>query len=184
MRLLCFGDSNTYGYDPRSYAGDRYPPESRWTDLLAESSGWEVVNMGLNGREIPTGTGELAGMVQQDDLLIVMLGDNDLLCHPHITAGEVAVKMERFLRGLPPCRVLLVAPPPMALGEWVTEETLLRESAVLPAAYEALALRLGLVFADAGQWGVEMACDGVYFSEHGHRTFAKGIQEAILCSLD
>ena len=50
MRLLCFGDSNTYGYDPRSYAGDRYPPESRWTDLLAESSGWEVVNMGLNGR--------------------------------------------------------------------------------------------------------------------------------------
>ena len=63
MRLLCFGDSNTYGYDPRSYAGDRYPPESRWTDLLAEISGWEVVNMGLNGREIPTGTGELAGMV-------------------------------------------------------------------------------------------------------------------------
>ena len=70
MRLLCFGDSNTYGYDPRSYGGDRYPPESRWTDLLAESTGWEVVNLGQNGREIPAGAGSLAGMLQQDDLLV------------------------------------------------------------------------------------------------------------------
>lgn len=29
MRLLCCGDSNTYGYDPRSFFGDRYPKESR-----------------------------------------------------------------------------------------------------------------------------------------------------------
>ena len=182
MRLICFGDSNTYGYDPRSFLGGRYP--GRWTDLLAERSGWEVVNMGLNGREIPTGAGELTGMLRRDDLLVVMLGDNDLLCHPHITAREVSAKMERFLRSLPPCHVLLVAPPPMALGEWVTEETLLRESAALPAEYEALARRLGIGFADAGQWGVEMTFDGVHFSEEGHRAFAKGIQEAVLCSLD
>ena len=32
-RVLCFGDSNTYGYDPRSFFGGRYP--GRWTDLLA-----------------------------------------------------------------------------------------------------------------------------------------------------
>ena len=76
MRLVCFGDSNTYGYDPRSFFGGRYPAESRWTDLLAKSSGWEVVNMGLNGREVPTGAEELAGMLHQDDLLVVMLGDN------------------------------------------------------------------------------------------------------------
>ena len=183
MRLFCFGDSNTCGYDPRSFLGGRYPADSRWTDLLAESSGWEVVNMGLNGREIPTGTGELAGILRRDDLLIVMLGDNDLLCHPHITAHEVATKMEQFLRSLPPCRVLLVAPPPMALGEWVSEESLLKESAALPAEYAALARRMGIGFVDAGQWGVEMTFDGVHFSEAGHWAFVKGIQEAVLCSL-
>ena len=32
MRLLCCGDSNTYGYDPRSFFGDRYPKESHWVD--------------------------------------------------------------------------------------------------------------------------------------------------------
>ena len=24
MKILCFGDSNTYGYDPRGYFGGRY----------------------------------------------------------------------------------------------------------------------------------------------------------------
>ena len=27
MQILCFGDSNTYGFAPRSYLGDRYPAE-------------------------------------------------------------------------------------------------------------------------------------------------------------
>lgn len=54
MRILCFGDSNTYGCDPRSLLGERYPPNARWPELL-RSSGWEAVNCGQNGREVPTG---------------------------------------------------------------------------------------------------------------------------------
>ena len=53
MRILCFGDSNTYGYDPRSYLGSRYPAEDRWTDLVAKQTGWDVINAGANCREIP-----------------------------------------------------------------------------------------------------------------------------------
>ena len=34
-RILCWGDSNTYGYDPQSPLGGRYPPQVRWTDQLA-----------------------------------------------------------------------------------------------------------------------------------------------------
>ena len=177
MRLVCFGDSNTYGYDPRSFLGGRYP--GRWTDLLAERTGWEVVNLGQNGREIPAGAGSLSGLLRRDDLLAVMLGSNDLLCHPRFTAGDAAARMERFLLSLPPCRVLLVSPPPMVMGDWVTEERLLRESAALAGAYEALARRLGIGFADAGQWGVELTFDGVHFTESGHRAFAAGLQEVL-----
>ena len=36
MRMLCYGDSNTYGYDPRGFVGDRYQKESRWVDILAQ----------------------------------------------------------------------------------------------------------------------------------------------------
>ena len=37
--MLCFGDSNTYGYDPRSYLGSRYPTEERWTGILKAGVG-------------------------------------------------------------------------------------------------------------------------------------------------
>ena len=51
-RIVCVGDSNTYGYDPRSYLGGRYGTDVRWTRLLS-NAGWDVVNLGVNGAEIP-----------------------------------------------------------------------------------------------------------------------------------
>ena len=50
MNVICFGDSNTYGYDPRSYLGGRYDPDSRWVDILA--IGDRVVNL-QHGSERP-----------------------------------------------------------------------------------------------------------------------------------
>ena len=41
--VLCYGDSNTYGYDPRSYFGGQYPAGYRWVDLLAEKLGCPVM---------------------------------------------------------------------------------------------------------------------------------------------
>ena len=177
MRLLCFGDSNTYGYDPRSYVGDRYPPESRWTDLLAQSTGWEVLNGGCNGRSIPAPVP--AEQFPQADGLVVMLGSNDLL--QGFSAAEVAARMERFLVPLLPAYslILLVAPPPMVMGEWVQEESLVKESAALATEYAALAQRLDITFADAGLWGVELTFDGVHFSEAGHRAFTSGIRATL-----
>ncbi len=33
MNIICFGDSNTYGYDPRGYFGGRYEADNRWVDI-------------------------------------------------------------------------------------------------------------------------------------------------------
>lgn len=171
MRLLCVGDSNTYGYDPRSYLGERYPAQVRWADRVAQSTGFEVLNDGMNGRSIPNRT----CLLSDADMLIVMLGSNDLL--NGASARETAGRMEAFL--MPLCRqfsqILLIAPPPMRYGDWVREERLLRESAQLAAQYRTLADALGIRFADAGRWGVELTFDGVHFSEAGHRAFAAGL---------
>ena len=35
MNVICFGDSNTYGYDPRAYFGGRYDTDCRWVDILS-----------------------------------------------------------------------------------------------------------------------------------------------------
>lgn len=76
MNVICFGDSNTYGYDPRSYFGGRYEADSRWVDILVAETGWTIRNMGHNGREIPTSAPPFPA---DTDLLIVMLGTNNLL---------------------------------------------------------------------------------------------------------
>ena len=180
MRILCFGDSNTYGYDPRSFFGGRYPPDARWVDLLASKTGWDVVNGGENGREIPSKEGELARF---DDLLsrtgpelvVVMLGGNDLL--QGLNADGAAERMERFLRHIPilPEQILLVAPPPMKWGAWVTEASLLAESDSLVGRYARVAQRYGVPCADASEWGVTLAYDGVHFDEAGHQRFAEGL---------
>ncbi len=182
MRILCFGDSNTYGYDPRSYLGDRYPADTRWTGRLPDD--WEVMDAGQNGRRIPCQDGELTQvrrlLEMAPDVFAVMLGSNDLL--QGLTAEAAAARMEACLIRLKPCldlcAVLLIAPPPMRPGTWATE-TAMRESSLLAERYEALARRLGILFADAGQWDVELAYDGVHFSPAGHLAFARGFQDAL-----
>lgn len=51
-RIICIGDSNTYGYDPAAFGGARYPDGVRWTSRLG--SAWDIQNLGENGREIPS----------------------------------------------------------------------------------------------------------------------------------
>ena len=177
MHIFCFGDSNTYGFDPRSYMGGRYPAEQRWVSILARSTGHTLINAGENGRMIPRTAAGLPDIPPQTDMLIILLGTNDIL--QGASAAEAAARMEIFLPKLDIDRekILLIAPPPMKMGEWVTDEAILPASALLAAEYSALAERLGVRFADAGEWNVDLTYDGVHFSEVGHASFADGLQE-------
>lgn len=187
-RIVCFGDSNTYGYDPRSYLGGRYPETVRWTALL-EAAGWAVTNEGENGRRIPKRRQEAGRLLQtihraKAETVVIMLGSNDLLQCPAPSAEICSERMERFLAMLMEevsafCKVLLIAPPPMKLGAWVNDSEVLEESRRLAGCYEALAQRLGVYFANAGTWGVGLAFDGVHFSEQGHRAFAEGMRKTL-----
>lgn len=165
MTILCYGDSNTFGYDPRGYFGGRY--DSPWPELLGELTGWTVRNNGSCGREIPRREVVFPGNA---DLVIVMLGTNDLL--QGASAEEAGERMTKFLSGLDREKVLLIAPPPMIPGEWVSRGELLEESQLLSKAYRELAEDLRIRFLDAGRWGIAMAYDGVHFTEDGHRRFA------------
>lgn len=183
MRVICFGDSNTYGYDPRGYFGGRYDSNHRWVDLLAQQTNWDILNAGMNGLEIPY---HADSATFDADLFIVMLGTNDLL-HGY-RADQVTVRMESFLNEMLDRKhrkqsILLIAPPPMQLGEWVPSQTLIDDSMKLREQYSCLAQRLGISFADAGLWGISMAFDGVHFTEEGHRAFADGLYQTLTRSI-
>ena len=172
MKVVCYGDSNTYGYDPRGYFGGQY--DAPWPELLAEKLGFSVLNWGENGREIP---GRTVDFPADTDLLIIMLGTNDLL--QFWTPEAACEKMGRFLESLTLNRdkILLLAPPPMTFGDWVQDQELIDDSITLAKHFKTLAARLGIRFADAGDWNIPLAYDGVHLTEEGHRAFTQGLIE-------
>ena len=154
-RILCLGDSNTFGYDPRSWFGDRYPADVRWAGRL-NTPDREIINCGQNGMCIPRERefAVIRALVRSKrpvDIITVMLGDNDFLTAA--SAETVTARMRTFLSSLVEAsegeRILLIAPPPLKPGEWVQSERVIGETYRLGALYRALAEELGVEFADA-----------------------------------
>ncbi|MBQ4217150.1 MAG: acylhydrolase, partial [Clostridiales bacterium] len=92
--VLCYGDSNTYGYDPAT--GGRYDADTRWPCVLGRilGDGYEVVEEGCNGRttvfddpndDWKIGLDYIKGIVcshRPVDILVIMLGSNDMkICY-------------------------------------------------------------------------------------------------------
>ncbi|MBR5125814.1 MAG: NAD(P)H-hydrate epimerase [Oscillospiraceae bacterium] len=177
MKVICYGDSNTYGYDPRSRAGESYPASVRWVDILAGKTHWNVINDGQNGREIPT---EPVTFPLDTDLLIVMLGTNDLL---QLSFPEDAAhRMEQFLTtvNLPREKLLVLAPPAMVPGEWVQDDSLIEDCAALTRLYRDLCGRLGIRFLDTTPWNIRLCYDGVHFTEEGSVDFGSRLAEELM----
>lgn len=140
--ILCFGDSNTWGYDPQASANSpfprRYPANVRWTGVLAETlgDGWTIIAEGQNGRtsvhEDQTAPASRNGKAylpacleshQPIDAVVIMLGTNELktmfrLPAQDIAAGvgiltQIILKSTAGPNAEAP-KVLLVCPAPVA----------------------------------------------------------------------
>ena len=145
-------------------------------DILAAETGWDICNMGQNGREIPAA---VPVFPVDSDLLIVMLGTNDLL--QGRSPEQAAAKLERFLAAVPLDRskILLISPPPMVMGEWVPNPQLIDDSRTFTRPCQTLAEQMGIRFADAGRWDIPLAYDGVHFTGQGHKAFATKLLEEL-----
>ena len=196
-KVIFYGDSNTYGFDPADMYEQRYPYEQRWTTIVARELGgrYDVFPEGMNGRRLPdlnydqTWLKKLIALTGEDGILCTMLGTNDLLVTLQPDAEEPSRKMEAYIRFLKkyldPSQILIVAPPPV--GSANSPDPMLRlyhrENLKMNAAFGKHAARQGVLFADASEWGIGLAYDQVHFSEEGHRTFASEMIRFWRCRL-
>lgn len=191
-KMVCFGDSNTYGYDARSFFGERLAETERWPEILGALSGWEIINEGRNGREIPhepralDSFDRLLSQCKAFDQIWILLGSNDLLNSYVPEIGAVGERMDRFvahvlghpLVGGNGGKILLIAPPRVDIGRFREEDGCYdRESGKFGSCYEKIASRYGLGFADAGRWELLLAHDGVHLTPEGHRRMAEKLWE-------
>jgi len=193
MRILFYGDSNTYGYDPADPYVQRYPLEKRWTTLLQEKmkGQCEIISEGMNGRKLPDlkYDGEriqhMLNELQEGDLFAVMLGTNDILLTIEPDADIPIGKMHSFLNWLTERRaagdILVIAPP--HIGGSLIRNPLYRryyvESRKMNAGFKEVAKEFHANIVDTGDWGIELSADLVHLSEQGHRQFASKMAECL-----
>lgn len=193
--VVCFGDSNTYGYNP-SQNGRRYPRNIRWTGLLSQKLGpdFHIIEEGLNGRT--TGFDDNIEPYRNAcnyiipcimshtpiDLLIIMLGTNDTKERYHLSAKEIIYSLEELIRKVlnhfhwsdQKPEILLVSPVPLK-DKLVDDEFSLasiEKSKALPELYETLAIEYGIHYLSASQFIISLGCDHIHLSPENHTELA------------
>ena len=204
-RILCYGDSNTWGYDPATQT--RFDDRTRWTRVLATSlgAGYEIIEEGLNGRTTvwdepieselasdKNGRKYLGPCLETHaplDGVILMLGTNDLKRRFGLPASDIAlgvqalagvVQRSRSGRGNVAPPLLLMAPPPLAQ---MTEGMRLAEmfeggeakSRRFGALYAQVAAATGSGFFDTSTVIVSSPIDGIHFEAAEHRKLGEAL---------
>ncbi|MDQ2654437.1 MAG: SGNH/GDSL hydrolase family protein [Chloroflexota bacterium] len=190
--ILCYGDSNTWGYDPAS--GKRFPPDVRWTGVMARElgDGYHVIEEGLNGRttrwDDPIAPGRngltyLAPCLESHhplDMVLIMLGTNDLKQRFNLSASDIA-ESAGGLAGIAqntalsaagaPAHVLLIAPPAVTTLTHFDEMFAGAEpkSRLFSRYYRLSAEWNGASFFDAGSVIESSPLDGIHFEADAHR---------------
>ena len=207
-RILCFGDSLTWGYDPDRAV--RFAPEDRWTGVLAAKlgEGYTVIEEGQNGRTIATddpAEGEKNGiryivpcLESQSplDIMILMLGTNDLKRKFSYAADDIAGEMELFLRKVlshnrfkmgDSMKILLVSPPVVGdkirdsvFGDSFGFENAREVSAKLGKLYGQLADKYGCAFLDASEVVRVSDSDSIHLDAEEQRKLADAIYNSLI----
>jgi lysophospholipase L1-like esterase len=208
--ILCYGDSNTWGFFPESITeafARRHPRDVRWPGVMQHELGaaYHVIEEGQNGRTTVhddpinlhrNGRVYLPACLESHkpiDLVILMLGTNDLkatynLSPPEIAAGaaqlaKMILASEAGPRAKPP-KLLLVAPPLIGQTTHLPDihEKLAgaqEKSARFPACYEAVAKSLGCAFLNSQEFTTPSPTDGIHLEAADHAKLGKAMAEKV-----
>ena len=206
FKIICFGDSNTYGFEAST--GGRFSRCERWTGILGSLLGesFRIIEEGLNGRttafdepgfRIRNGLRFLTPCLEKHrpfNLLILMLGTNDTQTWAASSSSEIAAGMDRLIitaSCLPGVwkktpEILIIAPPAIDLEHASFRYATLNESSVakskdLADLYRKLAEKRHCHFFDAGSIpGVTMSSyDGIHLTKESHTLLANALAEKI-----
>lgn len=202
-RILCFGDSNTWGYIPDT-KHNRYPANIRWTGVLQENLGheYEVTEEGLNSRGIvvsdsrPGKEGRNAIEYIQAcldthdpiDYVIVFLGSNELKAEFNLSAEQVASNLKKLIemitsrpsqfREAKPKVVVIVPPTICEQTEYCSNGGKYRgaykKSVGLKKAFADVASKTGSLLVDI-QKDLKLGNDGVHLLPESHKLLGDAI---------
>ena len=206
-RILCYGDSNTWGAIPGGDETTRYTEDIRWTGVLQSVLGndYRIIEEGYCGRTTVfddvvenrvNGLTYFAQCIASQsplDLIIIMLGTNDLKRKFAVGPRSSVIALKRYLYALQDIpmagetpKILIVAPPvieedykndPMFLEMYGTDAH--AESLKFADEYEAFAKENNLEFFNAAACVKASPVDGIHLTPEGHDTLARALAETV-----
>jgi len=202
-RIVCFGDSNTYGFNP--YTRNRYSPKNRWVDILQNRLGnnYILFNEGVNGRTTAfdrDGSDKKNGLTHLDeiidrnlpiDIMTIMLGTNDVLYDVNKSVDEIVDGMEKILLKVkektPNTKVILICPHETRKVLRTTPKpgkvdmNAVNKSKQLPLKYKFLAEKYNCKYIDANSIVTITKIDCEHFTKKDHLRLANALCDIISC---
>ncbi len=202
IRILCYGDSNTWGYISGS-DHQRYGEKERWTKVLAQKLGenYEIIEEGLNSRtlisndERPGKEGRngfkylLPCLDTHDpiDLVIILLGTNELKKVYHKSMEEIGEIFEEYfvkvilnkksqVDGRSP-KLLIIAPPVVHEDSSGKYKGAHEKSLKANEVYKNIASRNHCYFVQNTE--LKTGIDGVHLTKESHQVLADKLYQMI-----
>ncbi|MCR5368684.1 Lysophospholipase L1 [Eubacterium ruminantium] len=202
-KVLCFGDSNTWGYDPCTK--NRFPKEVRWTGILQGKLKYEdtkIIEEGLVGRTTVyedlrrPGLKGIENIIRifdgptDIDAVVLMLGTNDCKTANKTTPKDIARGIDKcldvILKYVPAEKVLLISPIHLGKNVWKKEfdpefsEESVRVSKGLKKEYSRIAAKRGVNFLAAADYVSPSSKDQEHLNEAGHSRLANIIYNKLI----
>lgn len=204
--ILCYGDSNTYGFNPRT--GLRYDQHTRWPGHLADVLGedYRVVEEGCNGRTTifddpiegwKNGLNYLKPCLNSHkpvDIVIMMLGTNDLKRTFQASVEEIAAGVQALLdvlisfpkekQGFTP-KIILIAPPEIGADmsnspfDRSFDETAITRSKEFARVYKELADKNRCIYFNAAEVVTASKVDSLHLDPESHVALADALAEIV-----
>ena len=200
--ILAYGDSLTYGANPEA-GGPRHAYEDRWPTVLEQALAGQarVIAEGLGGRTTVfddfssvadrNGARVLPTLLDSHkplDLVVIMLGTNDLKVYINGTAFGAAMGIKRLVQmvrlhpydaGQPVPQVLIMAPPLTVATKHADLHPMFApradEAKLFDHYYSRVAAELGAGYFNAASVAVADSRDGVHLDPTNTRAIGNGL---------
>jgi len=202
IRILCYGDSNTWGWNPSTK--ERYHEDERWTGVLKKELGNEyiIIEEGLNGRTTVwddpiegyrNGKEYLIPCLETHkplDFVIILLGTNDLKRRFCLSAYDIAqgagvlidiVNKSNAGRNENPPKAMLIAPP--SLGKLTEYSEMFNggqdKSRDFFKYFREVAKDYSCEYLDASTIVKSSNIDGIHLDKEQHKLLGKAIAHVV-----
>lgn len=199
-KIICYGDSNTYGFNPR--LGLRFDGKTRWTGILKERfvNDFDLIEEGLNNRK---GFADNADglkynalkhlpfvLEKYDDvkILVLAVGVNDLQVFYDVTQEETKQALESMISMAQAKNINVILVPPVILKEAILKSLFvshfnqagIKKSKEIQPLYQKVAQKMKCHFFDFNSFAEASDIDGLHYDAQAHKKIAENLYSFIM----